>query len=187
MGPEFYFSRSAYDYDLGSLPHTDTDTALGFQVVLDIVVRNWDDGERNIAIVNNVPVFFDYGASLDPACQNIYRFLLKLDEARKVNRVSSIISYFTAYSSRRSNILKKAIRVFQAIPLWEIRSIVNTSGAEVPGFFGEYLAKNLFNLAEEVDILRGAFLRLPPEDSGSRKSTDEAELYLKETYFRQVK
>jgi len=183
VGPHFYFSRSAYDYSPSSLPHSDFETAQGFQVVLDVLVRNWDDGERNIVMSGSVPVWFDFGASLDPACQNIYRFLLKLDEARNAGRVSSIITYFQDYSRRKSQILKRALRLFQSIPLWEIRTVTRISGTEIPGFFADYLAKNLASLADEIDILRGAFLRCPP----ARNEPALDQPVSKEPFMRQTK
>ncbi|QUL98787.1 MAG: hypothetical protein IMF26_01520 [Candidatus Fermentithermobacillus carboniphilus] len=183
VGPDFYFSRSGWDYTPESLPHRDPEIALGFQVVFDILVRNWDDGERNMCVVQGVPVWFDFGASLDPRCQNIYRFILKLEEAKEAGRTSSIIRYFEAYSRRRSQILKRAIRVFEGIHLWEIRAIVEGSMAEMPGFFAEYLARNVSQMAEEVDIIRGAFLR----QKGQSDVSLIAEMMPRETYLRQTK
>ena len=45
VGPDFYFSRSATDYRPSDLPLNDPEIALGYQVVLDTIVRNWDDGD----------------------------------------------------------------------------------------------------------------------------------------------
>ncbi|HHW26065.1 MAG TPA: hypothetical protein GXX23_01845 [Firmicutes bacterium] len=159
VGPDFYFSRSAYDYKPSDLPLKDPEIALGYQVVLDTIVRNWDDGERNMAWVEGIPVWYDFGASLDPRCQNVFRFILKLEEARNLGRVSSIVTYFMDYTRRRSQILKRAIATFSTIPNLEIRTILNIAKVEIPAYFGEYVANNIKQVSEDIDIIRGAFLR----------------------------
>ena len=159
VGPDFYFSRDASTYTKESLPHDDPEIAAGFQVVLDTVVRNWDDGERNLVTVDAVPVWFDFGASLDPRYQNIYRFILQLEESRQQGRISSIVSYFMDYSRRRSQILRRAASVFAYIPRTEIRTIIKISQVQIPAYFGEYVVNNMKRVSEDIDILRGAFLR----------------------------
>jgi len=159
VGPTFYFSRSAHDYTPDKLPHDDPEIARGFQTVFDILVRNWDDGEDNMAMVQGIPVWFDFGVSLDPRCQNVYRFIMKLEEARRLGRVSTIVSYFMDYTRRRSQILKRAVQAFQAIKKSEIRYAVRLSQVPIPAYFAEYIAKGLENLPEDIDIIRGAFLR----------------------------
>jgi len=183
VGPEFYFSRAAYQYTKDTLPLKDAETALGFQVVFDTLVRNWDDGDRNIWIVSDIPVWFDFGASLDPRCQNIYRFLLKLQETAEAGRVSSIKRYFQNYSRRRGRILRQAINVLKNISLSEIRAIVQVAEDEFAGFFAEYLAKNISQISEDVDIIRGAFLS---QEAG----TDNLlgfEPMPRDTFWRQIK
>jgi hypothetical protein len=159
VGPDFYFSRSAYDYTLDMLPFDDPELALGFQTVFDIIVRNWDDGERNMVWLDSVPIWFDYGASLDPNCQNVYRFVMKLEEVRRIGRVPSIVNYFMEYTRRRSQILKRAVQTFQAITPSEIRTAIRVSTVPMPAYFGECLAKNLTTILEDIDIIRGAFLK----------------------------
>lgn len=159
VGPEFYFSKDAASYSKDTLPHDDPEIAAGFQIVLDTVVRNWDDGERNRAIIDGIPVWFDFGASLDPRYQNIYRFILQLEEARQEGRASSIVEYFMDYSRRRSQILKRAVSVFSAISNNEIRTIIKVSRVQIPAYFGEYVVNNMKRISEDIDILRGAFLR----------------------------
>lgn len=159
VGPTFYFSRSAYDYTPHTLPFDDPELARGFQTVFDILVRNWDDGERNTAWVSGVPVWFDFGASLDPRYQNVYRFIMKLEESRKAGRVSTIVEYFMDYSRRRSQILKRAVQAFQAISPAELRAAVRISQVHLPAYFAEYVSNGLANATEDIDIIRGAFLR----------------------------
>lgn len=159
VGPTFYFSRSAHDYTPDKLPFDDPELATGYQTAFDILVRNWDDGEDNMALVGGVPVWFDFGVSLDPRCQNVYRFIMKLEEARKLGRVSTIVSYFMDYNRRRSQILKRAVQTFQSIQKSEIRSAVRISEVPMPAYFAEYISKGLENLLEDIDIIRGAFLR----------------------------
>jgi hypothetical protein len=159
VGPDFYFSRSATDYRPSDLPLNDPEIALGYQVVLDTIVRNWDDGEKNMAWVEGIPVWFDFGASLDPRCQNVFRFILKLEEARSLGRVSAIVTYFMDYTRRRSQILKNAIGVFAAVPMQELRTILDISQVQIPAFFGEYVANNIKQVSEDIDTIRGAFLR----------------------------
>ncbi len=159
VGPNFYFSRSATDYKPKDLPLNDPEIALGYQVILDTIVRNWDDGDRNMAWVEGIPVWYDFGASLDPRCQNVFRFIMKLEEARNLGRVSAIVTYFMDYTRRRSQILKRAIATFSAVPKLEIRTILNVSKVEIPAFFGEYVANNIKQISEDIDIIRGAFLR----------------------------
>lgn len=159
VGPDYYFSRSTGDYSKDNLPHTDPEIALGYQTVLDILVRNWDDGERNMHIMDKIPVWFDFGVSLDPRCQNVYRFILKLEEARNMGRVSTIVDYFMGYKRRRSQILKNALSVFRNISVSEIRTLVKVSQVTIPGYFAEYLAGNIGRLDEDVDIIRTAFLK----------------------------
>lgn len=159
VGPDFYFSRAAYEYSRDMLPHRDPEIAMGYQVILDIIVRNWDDGERNMCWVDGIPVWFDFGASFDPRCQNVYRFILKLEESRMMGRVSTIVSYFINYSRRRSQILKRAARLFEQVPHSEIRTILDVSKVHIPGYFAEYIVRNIERLHEEIDIIRGAFLR----------------------------
>lgn len=183
VGPEFYFSRAAYQYDKSALPHQDPETAMGFQVVFDTLVRNWDDGERNIWQVSGVPVWFDFGASLDPRCQNIYRFLLKLQDAAETGRISSIKRYFEEYSRQRNNILKEAIDLFKNISLSEIRTIVGFAEIDFAGFFAEYLAKNISQIDEDIDIIRGAFLRQEIRSDRSLIFTSMP----KDSYWRQIK
>ena len=48
--------------------------------------------------LDSVPIWFDYGASLDPNCQNVYRFVMKLEEVRRIGRVPSIVNYFMEYT-----------------------------------------------------------------------------------------
>ncbi len=183
VGPEFYFSRAAYQYDENTLPHKDAERALGFQVVFDTIVRNWDDGDRNIWKVSGIPVWFDFGACLDPRCQNIYRFLLKLQDAAETGRVSSIKRYFENYSRRRNKILKQAIRLFETISPGEIRTIVEVAEEEFAGYFAEYLARNISQLAEDIDIIRGAFVR---QEIRSERSLIFAPV-TKGTFWRQIK
>jgi hypothetical protein len=159
VGPSYYFSKDAQSYDKESLPHDDPEMAAGFQVVLDTIVRNWDDGERNRVVVNGIPVWFDYGASLDPRYQNIYRFILQLEESRRAGRSSTIVEYFMDYSRRRSQILKKAASTFADISTTEIRTIIKVSSVPIPAYFGEYVVNNIKRISEDIDILRGAFLR----------------------------
>ena len=161
VGPTFYFSKDAqsYSHTADTLPHDDPEIASGFQVVLDIVVRNWDDGERNMARVGGVPVWFDYGASMDPRYQNVYRFVLQLEESRMTGRVSTIVSYFMDYSRRRSQILKRAAALFAGVARAEIRTILRVSEVQMPAYFGECLVNNINRVSEDVDIIRGAFLR----------------------------
>lgn len=159
VGPDFYFSRDALSYTKESLPHDDPEIATGFQVVLDTVVRNWDDGERNMRVVEDVPVWFDFGASLDPRYQNIYRFVLQLEDSRKIGRTSTIVKYFMDYSRRRSQILKRAVSVFGNIPKSELRTIIKVSQLYIPGYFAEYVDGNIKRISEDIDILRVAFLR----------------------------
>lgn len=159
VGPSYYFSRDAQSYGRENLPHDDPETAAGFQVVLDTIVRNWDDGERNRTTVDGIPVWFDYGASLDPRYQNIYRFILKLEESRQAGRSSTIVEYFMDYSRRRSQILKKGVDVFSEISRTELRTIVSVSQVIMPAYFGEYVDGNIKRIDEDIDILRGAFLR----------------------------
>jgi len=159
VGPDFYFSKDAYSYTKEMLPHDDPETASGFQVVLDIVVRNWDDGERNMAVVDGIPVWFDYGASLDPRYENVYRFVMQLEESRRSGRVSSIVTYFMDYSRRRSQILKRASSTFASISRSEIRTILKVSQVQIPAYFGEYVVNSINRVSEDVDIIRGAFLR----------------------------
>lgn len=183
VGPEFYFSRAAYQYTRDTLPHKDAETALGYQVVFDTLVRNWDDGDRNIWLVSGIPVWFDFGASLDPRCHNIYRFLLKLQDTAESGRVSSIKRYFQDYSRRRARILKQAVKVFENIPLSEIRTIVQVAEDEFAGFFAEYLAKNISQISEDVDIIRGAFLS---QKVGTQDSLG-FEPMPRDTFWRQIK
>ncbi len=159
VGPDFYFSRSVDDYRPEDMPHQEPETALGYQVVLDTIVRNWDDGERNMGRLSGIPVWFDFGASLDPRCQSVYRFVMKLEEARNLGRVSTIVSYFMDYGRRRSQILRRAIKTFAAISDLEIRTIINISQVKIPAFFAEYLSNNITHISEDIDIIRGAFLR----------------------------
>ncbi len=159
FGPSFYFSRDALSYAKEHLPHDDPEIATGFQVVLDTIVRNWDDGERNLCRVGDVPVWFDFGASLDPRYQNIYRFVLQLEESRQEGRTSSIVSFFMDYSRRRSQILKRAATAFAEMTRTELRTIIKVSEVQMPAYFGEYVANNIKRISEDIDILRGAFLR----------------------------
>ncbi len=159
VGPTYYFSRSAQDYTLDRLPHDDPELATGYQTAFDILVRNWDDGEDNMALVDGVPVWFDFGVSLDPRCQNVYRFIMKLEEARRLGRVSTIVSYFMDYTRRRSQILKRAVQQLQEIRSSEIRNAVRLSGVQIPAYFAEYIVNGLKNMLEDIDIIRGAFLR----------------------------
>lgn len=159
VGPDYYFSRSTGDYSKDNLPHTDVEIASGYQSVLDILVRNWDDGERNMHMIDGIPVWFDFGVSLDPRCQNVYRFILKLEEARNMGRASTIVDYFMGYSRRRSQILKNALSAFKSIGAPEIRTLVKVSQVTIPGYFGEYLARNVSRLDEDIDIIRTAFLK----------------------------
>ncbi len=159
VGPDFYFSRAAEDYGPGDLPLQDPEMAAGYQVILDTIVRNWDDGERNMKIVNGIPVWFDFGASLDPRHQSVYRFVMKLEEARNLGRVSTIVSYFMDYSRRKSQILKRAINTFSSVSNLEIRTIISVSQVKIPAFFGEYVSNNISHVTEDIDIIRGAFLR----------------------------
>ncbi|HHX27831.1 MAG: hypothetical protein ACOX5Q_01730 [Bacillota bacterium] len=159
VGPTFYFSRSAQDYTLDRLPFDDPELATGYQTAFDILVRNWDDGEANMALVEGVPVWFDFGVSLDPRCQNVYRFIMKLEEARRLGRVSTIVSYFMDYTRRRSQILKRAVQSLQRIQQTEIRTAVRLSNVQIPAYFAEYVSHGLSNLLEDIDIIRGAFLR----------------------------
>ena len=183
VGPEFYFSRAAYQYTPDTLPHKDPETAMGYQIVLDILVRNWDDGDRNMYMVSGIPVWFDFGASLDPRCQNVYRFLLKLQDAAEAGRVSSIELYFKNYSRQREKILEAAIEVFESITQSEILTIVQVSEDEFSGFFADYLVNNISQISEDVDIIRGAFL--------SQKTADKGRIFyepiLKQTFWRQIK
>ena len=132
---------------------------MGYQVVFDTLVRNWDDGDRNIWYVSGIPVWFDFGASLDPRCQNIYRFLLKLQDAQETGRVSVITRYFEDFSRRKDDILSRAISMVKSITLSEIRAIVEVAEHNYAGFFAEYLAKNVSQIDEDIDIIRGAFVR----------------------------
>jgi hypothetical protein len=159
VGPNFYFSRDARSYRKESLPHDDPEIAAGFQVVLDTVVRNWDGGARNMVTVDGVPVWFDFGASLDPRYQNVFRFVLQLEESRREGRASSIVNYFMDYSRRRSQILKRASSAFAEITRTEIRTILKISQVQIPAYFGEYVVNNIKRVSEDIDILRGAFLR----------------------------
>lgn len=159
VGPDFYFSRATEDYRPEDLPLQDPEMAAGYQVVLDTIVRNWDDGERNMRIVNGIPVWFDFGASLDPRHQSVYRFVMKLEEARNLGRVSTIVTYFMDYSRRKSQILKRAINTFSSVSNLEVRTIVSVSQVKIPAFFGEYLSNNISQVTEDIDIIRGAFLR----------------------------
>lgn len=159
IGPTFYFSRSAHDYTRDMLPFDDPELAMGFQTVFDIIVRNWDDGERNMAWVEGIPIWFDFGVSLDPRCQNVYRFIMKLEEARQAGRASTIVGYFMDYTRRRSQILKRAVQAFQGITPREIRTAVRIAQVQMPAYFGEYVANSLTTALEDIDIIRGAFLR----------------------------
>lgn len=159
VGPTYYFSRDAQSYTPEMLPYDDPEIAAGFQVVLDIVVRNWDDGERNISMVGGIPVWFDFGACLDPRYANVYRFILQLEAGRREGRASTIVNYFMDYSRRRSQILKRAAGVFQEIKRTEIRTVLKVSGVQIPAYFGECLMNNINRLFEDIDIIRGAFLR----------------------------
>ncbi|MGI6661764.1 MAG: hypothetical protein ACOX34_08880 [Bacillota bacterium] len=183
VGPKFYFSKAAYQYDKSSLPHKDPETAMGYQVVFDTLVRNWDDGERNIWYVSGIPVWFDFGASLDPRCQNIYRFLLKLQDAADTGRVSTIKRYFEDFSRHRDNILKRATSMFKRITLNEIRTIVRFAEQDYAGYFAEYLAKNLSQIDEDIDMMRGAFL---PKELRSDRSLIFSSIP-REVFGRQVK
>ncbi len=184
VGPEFYFSRAAYQYDRNTLPHQDSETAMGFQTVFDILVRNWDDGEKNIWQLSDVPIWFDFGASLDPRCQNIYRFLLKLQDSAEAGRVSTIKRYFENYSRQRNNILQQGIEVFKNIPLSEIRTIVRVAEANFAGFFAECLARNISQIEEDIDIIRGAFL---PKELEAPDSLIFTSSLPKNNYWRQIK
>lgn len=159
LGPSYYFSRDAQSYTRETLPHDDPEIATGYQVVLDTIVRNWDDGKRNMASVNGIPVWFDFGASLDPRYQNIYRFILHLEESRRAGRASTIVEYFMDYSRRRSQILKRAASTFSEVSRTELRTITKVSQVHIPAYFGEYVVGNIKRIAEDIDILRGAFLR----------------------------
>jgi hypothetical protein len=183
VGPEFYFSRAAYQYTKETLPHTDPEIAMGYQIVLDTLVRNWDDGDRNIYVVSGIPVWFDFGASLDPRCQNVYRFLLKIQDTADAGRVSSIKSYFDNYSRRKERILHSAIEVFSGISHTEVRAVVQVAEDEFSGFFGEYLVNNIAQIAEDIDIIKGAFLS--QRDSGKRPMFYEP--VLRQTFWRQIK
>ncbi|NLC16131.1 MAG: hypothetical protein GX784_07425, partial [Firmicutes bacterium] len=183
VGPKFYFSKAAYQYHKDSLPHKDPETAMGYQVVFDTLVRNWDGGDRNIWYVSGVPVWFDFGASLDPRCQNIYRFLLKLQDAAETGRVSSIKRYFENFSRHRDSILNRAISMFKRITLNEIRTIVGMAERNYAGFFAEYIAENLSKIDEDIDIIRGAFL---PKELKSDRSLIFSSIP-REAFGRQVK
>lgn len=183
VGPKFYFSRAAYQYDKNSLPHKDPETAMGYQVVFDTVMRNWDNGERNIWYVSGVPVWFDFGASLDPRCHNIYRFLLKLQDAADTGRVSSIKRYFENCSRHRNDILNRAISMVKSITLSEIRTIVDVAEDRYAGYFAEYLAKNVSQIDDDIDIMRGAFLQKELESDRSLIYTSIP----REVFGRQVK
>lgn len=159
LGPTYYFSRSAYDYTQKTLPFDDPEIAKGFQTIFDIMVRNWDDGPMNCAEVDGIPVWYDFGASLDPRCRNVYRFIMKLEEARLIGRTSIIVDYFMDYTRRRSQILKRAIQSLERISRSEIRTAVRISQVQLPAYFGEYIAGTIESIAEDVDIIRGAFLR----------------------------
>lgn len=159
LGNSCYFSRDANSYSKANLPHDDPEIATGFQVVLDTIVRNWDDGERNKVTVDGVPVWFDYGASLDPRYQNIYRFILQLEESRQSGRSSTIVDYFMDYSRRRSQILRRAASAFAEVSRTELRTIIKVSQVLMPAYFGEYVVNNIKQISEDIDILRGAFLR----------------------------
>jgi len=159
LGPSYYFSRDAQSYSKETLPHDDPEIATGFQVVLDTIVRNWDDGERNRTVADSVPVWFDFGASLDPRYQNIYRFILHLEESRQAGRSSTIVEYFMDYSRRRSQILKKAASVYKEVSKTELRTIIKVSQVHIPAYFAEYVAGTIKRIDEDIDILRGAFLR----------------------------
>lgn len=160
LGPSYYFSRDAKSYSKDTLPHDDPEIATGYQVVLDTIVRNWDDGERNRTTTpDGIPIWFDFGASLDPRYQNIYRFILQLEESRRAGRSSTIVEYFMDYSRRRSQILKRAASEFMEISRTEIRTIIKVSQVLIPAYFGEYIVGNIKRIVEDIDILRGAFLR----------------------------
>ncbi len=159
VGPDFYFSRATHDYRPGDLPLQEPEMALGYQVILDTIVRNWDDGERNMSVIQGVPIWFDFGASLDPRLQNVYRFVMKLEEARNLGQVSAIVGYFMDYSRRRSQILKRAINLFSTVSNLELRTIISVSQVKIPAFFGEYVARNINHITDDIDIIRGAFLR----------------------------
>ena len=183
VGPEFYFSKAAYQYDPHYLPHQDPERAMGFQIVFDTLVRNWDDGERNIWQLGKVPIWFDFGASLDPRCQNIYRFLLKLQDAADTGRVSSIKRYFDDYTQKREDIIGEAVELFRNMPSQEIRGIVSDAEHEFTGYFAEYIAGNIVQIEEDIDILRGAFVQ--------RALTSHPSLMIatspRNAYWRQVK
>jgi hypothetical protein len=160
IGPSYYFSRDAKTYTRESVPHDDPEIATGYQVVLDTIVRNWDDGERNrTTTADGIPIWFDFGASMDPRYQNIYRFILQLEESRQAGRSSTIVEYFMDYSRRRSQILKRAASDFMGISRSEIRTMIKVSQVVIPAYFGEYVAGNIKRIVEDIDILRGAFLR----------------------------
>ncbi len=183
VGAEFYFSRAAYQYTKDALPHKDPEAALGYQVVFDTLVRNWDDGDRNIWRVSGIPVWFDFGASLDPRCRNIYRFLLKLQDTAESGRVSSIKHYFQDYSRRKDRILRQAIKVFESIQLSEIGTIMQVSEDEFAGFFTEYLAENISQISDDIDIIRGAFLS---QKVGNQELLG-FEPMPRDTFWRQIK
>ena len=84
---------------------------------------------------------------------------MKLEEARRLGRVSTIVSYFMDYTRRRSQILKRAVQSLQSIQKSEIRSAVRISEVPMPAYFAEYISRGLDCLLEDIDIIRGAFLR----------------------------
>ena len=53
----------------------------------------------------------------------------------------------------------RAISMVKSITLSEIRAIVEVAEHNYAGFFAEYLAKNVSQIDEDIDIIRGAFVR----------------------------
>ena len=76
-------------------------------------------------------------------------------EARRLGRVSTIVSYFMDYTRRRSQILKRAVQSSAVHP--EKRDKVGRTHLEVPmpAYFAEYISRGLDCLLEDIDIIRG--------------------------------
>lgn len=94
-----------------------------------------------------------------------------------------ITRYFEDFSRRKDDILSRAISMVKSITLSEIRAIVEVAEHNYAGFFAEYLAKNVSQIDEDIDIIRGAFVRRELDSDRSLIFTSIP----REAFGRQVK
>ncbi|MCK5392734.1 MAG: UPF0489 family protein, partial [Candidatus Omnitrophica bacterium] len=122
-----FLVRIAQDYKVDELIHKDSAASRSWMLVFSILIGRYDSHEDNLALISNIPVYFDNDVSFDRTISITDLISGYYDHINKITKVKGLLPQEMKYEGYRVLEIKKAIKEFTLIGK-EFPMLVEASG-----------------------------------------------------------